>query len=345
MLAVLESQPVAAGENRREARADVAGNLGTAEEDDGVVEEGSIGGFDGLQLVHETGDAGTQHFIAMGQGDDVGIRLPAIPAALVVDVMRAPRRRPGLAGPVLVLVVVRPGFAAQALGRDPRHVGLEGEHDQVGHQLDVLPHAVADFALEANLGGIEIGPPMAEDLLLLYQPLLDVADRVEIVVDPLLIDPSQLSLQVADIFHRRVENAPIVCQSGLRLLDLGGVGGREQILEHAAIVVGRRNVDALGVPGESGGAHAARPRQHQGPQIRGADVRGGHLVDGNRVADRAGNEADVVPGQPAVGMGMTADSSLDMGQAREHGKPLAVMLQRLVRRGDRVVEAGLLGKP
>ena len=43
VLAMLEAQGLAAGQNGREARSDVAGRLGAAKEDCGMVEQGAVG--------------------------------------------------------------------------------------------------------------------------------------------------------------------------------------------------------------------------------------------------------------------------------------------------------------
>ena len=63
VLAMLEAQGLAAGQNGREAAADVAGRLGAAEEDCGMVEQGAVGCLNFLELVHEAGHAGAKHFI------------------------------------------------------------------------------------------------------------------------------------------------------------------------------------------------------------------------------------------------------------------------------------------
>ena len=246
----------------------MAGRLGSAEEDGGMVEQGAFGCPDALQLVHEAGHARAKHFVPVTQGDDVGVVRAPVAAPLVVDVMGTALLSSGLVGPDLVVVVVRARFSAETLGGDSRHVGLKGQDDQVGHQLDVFLETVFGLPFQPHLGFIEFGAPVFQDLLFLNEAFLDLAHRVQVLVDPLLIDASQLALDVLHVAHGGIENTAVEGQPLLLLLDLRPVRGRKESLENLAVVSRRGNVHPEGIAGKRGHPHPARPGQTRGSSGR-----------------------------------------------------------------------------
>ena len=177
------------------------------------------------------------------------------------------------------------------------------------------------------------------------ESLLHVAHGVKVLVEAFLVDAAELALDVLDVPGGGVEDAAIERQSSLGLLDFRPVGRRKETLENAAIVGGCWNVHPERVPGERRGAHSIRPGKDEGVQIGRADVLGRHLVHGNGIGLCARDEVDVVTGQPAVGVNVTADAPLDMRESGQHRKLVAVRLQWLVRGGDGVFRAGVLGEP
>ena len=69
------------------------------------------------------------------------------------------------------------------------------------------------------------------------------------------------------------------------------------------------------------------------------------MIDRDRVGLGAGNEVDVVPGQPVVWMNVTTDAPLDMREAGKYGKMITMMGKGLMGSGKRVVRTGILRKP
>ena len=342
---MLEAQGLAAGENGGEARSDVAGRLGAAEEDCGVIEQRAVGCSDFLELVHEAGHAGAKHFVPVTQGDDVGVVGAPISTPFVVDVMSTALLGSGFLGPDLVVVIVRTRFPAQTLGGDTGHIGLKGQNDQVGHQLNVFLKTVLGSPFEANLGFVELGASVFQDRLLLEKAFLDVTHRVKVLVDTFLVDASELALDVLYVAHGGIEDTPIEGQALLLLSDFSPVGGRKEALEDLTVVGRRRNVHPKRIARKRGHSHPARPGKNERIKVGGSEMLRGHLIDRDRVGLGAGNEVDVVPGQPVVWMDVTTDTPFDMGKAGEYGKMVAVMSKGLVGSGKRIVRTGILRKP
>ena len=209
----------------------------------------------------------------------------------------------------------------------------------------MLLEAVFDLTFQANLRFVELRPPIPQDGLFLNKPFFDVAHRVQVLVDPLLVNTPKLALDILHIAGGRIENTAIERQAGLLLLDLRPVRGRKQVLKNTPIISRRRDVHPECITRKRCGAHTVLPRQHQGIQIGRPQVFRSHLVNGDGIGPGARDQVDIVTRQPAVGMDMAADAPLDMRQAGEHGEPITVMCQRLVRGGKSVFRTGILREP
>ena len=126
------------------------------------------------------------------------------------------------------------------------------------------------------------------------------------------------------IAHGGIEDTPI---EGQRPASFGisarSAGGKR--LEDLTVVGRRRNVHPKRITRKRGHFHPARPGKNERIKVGGSEMLRGHLIDRDRVGLGAGNEVDVVPGQPVVWMSVTTDTPFDMGKAGEHGKMVAVM--------------------
>ena len=193
-------------------------------------------------------------------------------------IVGAPGRSSGLLGPCLVLRVIGTRFASKTLGHHPRHVGLEGQCDQVHHQLKMLLHAVLALGLRAHSGLVELRATAFENSIPIIQSLLDLPNRFQVLVHSLPVDHTQPPLKGFHIVGGGVEDAAIQRDAGLGAFQLRGIGRRKEPLEDRAVVVGRRNIDAQLVAGKSGASHTGRPRQRQRRQIGWSDVLGRDLV-------------------------------------------------------------------
>jgi hypothetical protein len=139
-------------------------------------------------------------------------------------------------------------------GDDARRVTLEREGLQVEHQLRVI--AVDGRRALRRLHGRR---QIAVFLFRLDDAPLDLANRLEVLVDLAAIAVAQTPLQVGDINGHRVEKAAVRLDTGQALLGRGAFGIAEQPLEHFARVglgrqrrrrraVGqRRQIPAVGV--------------------------------------------------------------------------------------------------
>ena len=96
--------------------------------------------------------------------------------------------------------------------RDARLVHLEREHDQVEHQLHVIGHVLRQLVLRArHVRLVERRPPAFEPLFLRrsLDPLLDVADGLEVLAQLALSPRADLRLEALRVLPHRVENAAI----------------------------------------------------------------------------------------------------------------------------------------
>ena len=154
-----------------------------------------------------------------------------------------------------------------------------------------------------------------------------------------------LALDALYVAHGGIEDTPIEGQALLLLSDFSPVGGRKEALEDLTVVGRRRNVHPKRIARKRGHSHPARPGKNERIKVGGSEMLRGHLIDRDRVGLGAGNEVDIVPGQPVVWMNVTTDTPFDMGKAGEHGKMVAVMSKGLVGSGKRIVRTGILRKP
>ena len=127
----------------------------------------------------------------------------------MVEVVGAADLAAGFGGPIFVLVVVGAAFAAEALGDDAGHVGLEGEGDEVHHELEVLLEAVLTLGFEADGLLVEFRAALVEDGVAVVEAFLDVADRVEVLVEALLVDVAERAFHVADAAGGGVEDGAV----------------------------------------------------------------------------------------------------------------------------------------
>ena len=98
-----------------------------------------------------------------------------------------------------------------------------------------------------------------------------------------------------------IEDTPIEGQALLLLSDFSPVGGRKD-REDLTVVGRRRNVHPKIITRKRGHSHPARPGKNERIKVGGSEMLRGHLIDRDRVGLGAGNEVDVVPGQPVVWM-------------------------------------------
>src|ERR1051325_6846941 len=85
-----------------------------------------------------------------------------------------------------------PGIAAGLEGEDASHVGLEGEHLEVEHQLHVLLERIGHA--DRRFGQLALGAARVTGFDELDAPL-ELADVLEVLVEPLLVGRSELALE------------------------------------------------------------------------------------------------------------------------------------------------------
>ncbi len=149
-----------------------------------------------------------------------------------------------------------------------------------------------------GLVGIDVGP----ELLRLLDPLLDVADSGQVLVQLLLVPAGEAALHGAGVGHHEVEHAAPVHHLALGIAGALAVrAGAEEALEGEAGVGLRGHRGRRGLPGDVVlvGARVARvavgglPARVAAQLDRGeagqvADVVRDHLVDGDAGADVGG---------------------------------------------------------
>ena len=75
---------------------------------------------------------------------------------------------------------------AQLVARDPRQVGLEGKHEQVGHEAQMFAVVAGDAGGPGHrqIAGLELGRCAVD-------PPLDLADAREVFIDLAPVEPAQ----------------------------------------------------------------------------------------------------------------------------------------------------------
>ena len=144
-------------------------------------------------------------------------------------------------------------LAAVHVGHDASHVGAQGEDDQVEHRPPVFAGlGLRHVALERRgqiLGHHRLrdGQPGVEP----GRPLLDVADRVQILVELGAVFGAEVAVERLGVVVDGVENAPPPGQPG----PLGGDSARlgpEQAVEDVPRIVLGRERDAVAGEGQRG---------------------------------------------------------------------------------------------
>ena len=117
---------------------------------------------------------------------------------------------------------------------------MEGEHGKVEHQLHVGGHVLRNLVGRTrHVGLLQGGTPAFEALFLggAFNALLDVAHRLQVFVELLLVAAGDLRLQITALLQDGVQDAAIELPAfavadelieGARGVDLfgGGLGGR-----------------------------------------------------------------------------------------------------------------------
>ena len=204
------------------------------------IEQGALAFFDGRQAVDVVGE----HLGEMAV--DLLQPLDEHPVAAVV------RQR--------VVRVGHPDFGVGAVARlvpqheggDPGQVGLPGEHLQVEHQLGVVDEAVGHARRLVHRRQLARRLPLGR----LDAPL-DVAHRVEVLVQLHLVAGAQLFAQPRRLGRHHVEQAAVVPPGGQPGRGVGGAAGAEQPLEDGARVAGHRQRGRGAAPAQGVGVGAA----------------------------------------------------------------------------------------
>ncbi len=143
----------------------------------------------------------------------------------------------------------------------------------------MLLEAVFDLTLEADLRFVELRPPIFQDGLFLKKTFFNVTHRVQVLVDPLLVDTPELALDILHIAGGRIEDTAVERQAGLLLFELRAVCRRKQVLKNTPVIGRRRDVHPECIARKCRGAHTVLPRQDQGIQIGRPEMFRGHLVN------------------------------------------------------------------
>ena len=128
-------------------------------------------------------------------------------------------------------VAVRPvaAGAAQHERDHARHVGLEGDHLQVHHQLGVIFERFRRGIGPLHRRNLHLGVL----LLGLLDAPLDVADRFQVLAELVAVARAELGLQPVDAARDVVENAALFLQRGQARRRIGALAIAEQAFEHA----------------------------------------------------------------------------------------------------------------
>ena len=329
VLVVLETKVFPACQDDGEAAADVAADLSSTEENSGVIQKSAFGSFNGLKFVHEAGNLGGEHFVALGDDFYVRILCAAIAAAFVVEIVSSTERGSSCFGPVLIVVIVGATFAAEDLGNDPRHVRLEGQSNEVDHQLDVGGEFV--FArIEANAGFIKLGASLFENGVLGDEPFFHFSNGLQVLLKALLVGIAKFFLEGRNISRCDIQDAAIQGQAFLSFFDLGFVCGWKKAFKNGAMGSRCRNVGSHGIAGKSCCPNTIFPGKGKRGEVGGASMLGGDLVHGDGVGQGSWGEIDIVSGQPVVGVNVSGDAALNVGKIGKYGEVLTMFFERLV---------------
>ena len=151
-----------------------AGQHARAEQEHGVVEQRARSFLNGVELAGDVGHLLEKELVHLQPVRCIGMGEQVVNHVIDAEIREAQR----------AMVVV------ELERRDPRGVGLEPEHEDVGHQ----PHVLADVLRDAVGGAGDVrfveGRPPALQLSALSgvrNPLFHVANGVEILVELALI--------------------------------------------------------------------------------------------------------------------------------------------------------------
>ena len=224
----------------------------------------------------------------------------------------------------------------------PGGIGLEGEPRQVVHEPDLLHVLTRARRIERHAcGDSRLGPvlPFARHL----HPLLQFAHAREILVEPVAVVRTDAALQGLRLVGHGIEDATAELQLAhlVRLLRLGPLD--EEMAEDFRSLLIARDEHAGAGPRKTAHALLDVDAEVQGREPRQMpDALGDVLVERDGVAEaaaarmRRGGEEAVVRRMPAV--------HVRMRHAAEDGQVVAVRLQVLQIRRQRVAAAGLLGE-
>jgi len=125
-------------------------------------------------------------------------------------------------------------FMAHLEGDDARHVGLPRQHHEIGHQLEVVGE---DFR---DAGGASDGHLLFALSLRQLNAPLDIADRLQILVDLVAIRSTDLDAQLLDLSADRVEDATVFLSEGRTHFRIGARVAEETLEDRAWAVLHRK---------------------------------------------------------------------------------------------------------
>ena len=325
--AVLQPEPRAAGEHQRQVgvAVTVAVAHAAAEERHRRVEHGLAVDVLGLcEAVEEVAELLDGEGVVLGELFHVN-RVACVVAQLMPRLGDADFRD-GNGVPL----------AAHAEGGHARHIGLEGEHHEVIDCAEVIAcHGGGDVAVGAFTVGVGNGGQRGvEPGVGLAGADLRLADGGEILLHAAFVGGPQPLLKPAHFGEVGVEDTALGAQ-GEAAGGLASGGFTKQGVENLAASAQRRQVDAVGGPGErvlvDGDLHGGVAGVFAGDF--------GHLlIHGDGVAIRW---AELAAGEPDLQAVVVVAEAARVVQAADRGDHFAELLQRLERAGELIVLAGL----
>ena len=224
----------------------------------------------------------------------------------------------------------------------PGRVSLDGQPGHLQHRLvagkEIGP--VGDIPRLLNRR-CRLGPslPAAGHL----QPLLQLPDGGEVLIEPPPVGRRHPRLQPPGIVAETIENAFPLGQLPPAGGHLSRAAGDKQLFKQPAGPVLWWNQAAVAGPGEAAiglvDVHAQVERREPGQM---ADLLGGKLVEGDRVAKAAGRR--VAGGGEKAVLSRVPPADIGMGQPADHGEVVSAVSQPLQIRRQRVVPASCLRK-